>query len=504
MLLLLRRLVLALVLLEITPAFAAAPAVPDTAAGRQFSIWLQAINGDAPEMLLAFSRDHFALRASDDASRKRAEDWLQTGQTMDGFDVVRFESAGASELTAIARARNLESNFFAIRVEVDPNPPNLVTGFRLGRAPRPSDIPPIVRMTEALAIAALKAELDKESAEDRFAGAVMISRNGKRIFEAAYGLADREQKIPNSIDSRFRVGSMNKMFTGLAVTQLVEAGKIRLDDKIETYLPDYPNKEVASKVTIHQLLTHTGGVGDFGGDFKQDRNALREPKDYVARFGNHGLSFEPGAKWEYSSYGYDLLGRIIEIASGQSYYDYVREHIFKPAGMKSTDSLPEDRSVPGRVVGYTKWTGPLSPMKGPPHSIADLLGYRGTPAGSGYSTVGDMTRYAEALVNNKLLSLEFTRLLTTGMVETGRPDVGKYSYGLEEGKEPDGVPFFGHRGGGWGMNGELMIFPDSGYVITVLVNVDPPAASRIAQFVSQRLPAKKSDEARAGISPSTH
>ncbi len=141
-------------------------------------------------------------------------------------------------------------------------------------------------MSESDLLTALRTKLDQEVAADQFAGAVLIAKNGKPIFTAAYGLADREKKIPNKLGTRFRIGSMNKMFTATSILQLVQAGKIDLNAPLGKYLTDYPNKNVASKVTIHHLLTHTGGTGDFfGPQFDAHRLELRSLKDYVTLYG---------------------------------------------------------------------------------------------------------------------------------------------------------------------------------------------------------------------------
>ena len=365
---------------------------------------------------------------------------------------------------------------------------------------------PSRRLSEAETIAALKAELAKEAGEGRFSGAVMVAKAGKPVFQAAYGYADREKKIPNTVDTKFRFGSMGKMFTGTAVLQLVQAGKIKLDDPIAKYLPSYPNKEVAA-VTIHQLLTHTGGTGDiFGPEFDTHRTELKELSDYVSLYGNRGLEFKPGSRWEYSNYGYLLLGRIIEATTCQSYYDYVRDHIFKVAGMASTGNLPEDQYLPDRSVGYTRGgprvllpppgagpgdraPAPAPPGTGPLRSNLDTLPYRGTSAGGGYSTVEDLLKFVNALTSGSLLDTHYTNLLTTGKVNTPRPGT-KYAYGFEEVIEPDGVRQFGHGGGAPGMNGRLSVFPESGYVVVALANLDPPGADNVARFTGDRLPAR--------------
>jgi CubicO group peptidase (beta-lactamase class C family) len=294
-------------------------------------------------------------------------------------------------------------------------------------------------------------------------------------------MADRQRKIPNSPDTQFRIGSMNKMFTATAILQLDQAGKLKLTDPLGKYLTDYPNKEIAAKVTLHQLLTHTGGTGDiFGPDFDKNRLALKTLQDYVKLYGQRGPEFEPGSKWEYSNYGFLLLGVIVEKVSGQDYYAYVREHIFKPAGMSGTDSLPEDQSVPKRAVGYMKSDGSNAWAPN-----TDTLPYRGTSAGGGYSTVEDLLKFADALLSDKLLDSEHVALLTTGHVDT--PMGTRYAYGFMDNRASKPA-WFGHGGGAPGMNGELRVFAQSGYAVAVLSNFDPPAADRITTYIGNRLP----------------
>ena len=146
-----------------------------------------------------------------------------------------------------------------------------ILALELVAIPRPAAFP-IPRLTEGEAIAGVEALLRKQAAADRFSGAALVAKDGKVLFADAYGLADRERGIANTLETRFRIGSMNKMFTAVATLQLVEAGKLALDDPVGKHLRGYPNSEVATKVTVRHLLTHTGGTGDiFGPDF--DRNA---------------------------------------------------------------------------------------------------------------------------------------------------------------------------------------------------------------------------------------
>jgi CubicO group peptidase (beta-lactamase class C family) len=203
-------------------------------------------------------------------------------------------------------------------------------------------------------------------------------------------------------------------------------------------------------------------------------------QDYVNLYGNRAPEFEPGSRWEYSNYGFILLGAIIEKVSGQSYCDYVREHVYLRAGMNSTGSEPEDKAVSDRSVGYTK----MGSAAWAPNT--DTLPYRGSSAGGGYSTVEDLLRFADSLQGHKLLDALYTEMLTSG--KPGTPD-RSYAYGFED-RMVNGARCFGHGGGAPGMNGDLKICPATGYVIAVLANLDPPAASRVSDFIANRLPEK--------------
>ena len=356
--------------------------------------------------------------------------------------------------------------------------------FDLLDTPEPTSALDLVlhRLTEAEALAALETFVREEASADRFSGAALVAKDGEVLFSEAYGLADRERETPNTVQTRFRIGSMNKMFTAVAILQLVEAGKLDLTAPLGTYLTDYPNREVATEVTIHHLLTHTGGTGDiFGPEFEAHRKELRTLVDYVELYGERGPEFEPGSQWAYSNYGFILLGAVIEAVTGQSYYDYVNEHIYEPAGMTGTGSVPEDQAVPDRAIGY------MDPSGGTDwRPNTDTLPYRGTSAGGGYSTVEDFARFADALLSRELLSPDSTELLITGKEEIG-PGIS-YAYGFEDHRGAEGNGWVGHGGGAPGMNGDLRIYLPSGYVVVVLANLDPPVAQRVADYLDARLP----------------
>jgi D-alanyl-D-alanine carboxypeptidase len=372
--------------------------------------------------------------------------------------------------------------FGQLTLEVEAAEPYRIVKMEMRPIGHPAEFT-VPHLSDAELIAALRKRLDESVSADKFSGAVLVAKNGKPVFMQAYGLADREHKTPNTLKTRFRIGSMNKMFTAVAVLQLVQAGKLKLDDPLGKYLTDYPNKELAAEVTISELLSHTGGTGDFfGPESDKHRLELKTHEDYVKLYGSRPVRFEPGSRFEYSNYGFLLLGNVIEKVSGESYYDYVQEHIYKQAGMTSTGSEPEGQPVPDLSVGYTK-RGTSSW-----HPNTDFLPYRGTSAGGGYTTVGDLLSFANALRENKLLNAHSTELLTTSKVSMpGGED--SYGYGFAQ-MTMNGAKCVGHGGGSPGMNGEMEMCLDSSYIVVALANLDPPAATRVADFVMFRLPAE--------------
>jgi D-alanyl-D-alanine carboxypeptidase len=465
---------LAAVLLAI--AFLVAPAVraaadtelPKTPAGKVFAAWLAAFN----------SADAAQLRAFDAAYPRQGptppvEDRLRFREMTGGFTVVRIEKSEPLALTVLLQEKGSDT-VARLEVKLSADEPPKILRSMLEAIPRPADLA-IPRLKEAEALAALTARAGELAKKDEFSGVVLVARHGEVLLQKAWGLANREANTPATLDTRFRLGSMNKMFTSVATLQLVEAGKLSLDDTIGKILPDYPNKDVASKVTVRHLLTHTGGTGDiFGPDFDKNRLTLREHSDYLKLYGSRGLDHEAGAEFRYSNYGFVLLGALIEKVTGMSYYDYVRSHIFQPAGMSSTDSLTEADAVPNRSVGYMKGPGGWVPN-------TDTLPWRGTAAGGGYSTAGDLLRFAQALESGKLISKASLAAATTPYKE----DYG-YGFGInEEGPQKS----YGHSGGAPGMNGSLRIFPQLGYVVISLSNLDPPAATRLVDYFTLRMPA---------------
>lgn len=316
--------------------------------------------------------------------------------------------------------------------------------------------------------------------ENYFNGVVLIAKGDKTIYKKAFGYANIADKIPNKVNTKFNLASMNKMFTGLAIMQLVEKGKISLNDRVGKYLFEFPNKLVADSVTIHQLLTHTSGMGNFWAEHdKLAKEKFKTASDYLPLYAHQELLFSPGKGFQYSNSGYMVLGLIIEKVSGLSYSDYVKTYIFEPAKMKDTDSYDLEEAIPNMAIGYTMLLEKPGHWKNNMYSNVT----KGTPAGGGYSTAEDLLRFSMALQQNTLLKKEFTQLYSTGKVKYKE---GSYAYGIVE-SFLNGQRMLGHTGGHFGIANELMIFPESGYTVVILTNGEVENYWEVSNLIKKQL-----------------
>ncbi len=321
-------------------------------------------------------------------------------------------------------------------------------------------------------------------AADEFSGAVMVARGDDVLFQGAWGLASRSFGAPNRVDTKFNLGSMNKMFTAVAISQLAQRGKLDFDDTVGKHLPDWPNAAVRDRVKIHHLLTHTSGMGSYFNDAYQKaaKEQFRKVRDYRTLYADEPLSFEPGSNWSYSNSGFMLLGEIVEEVSGKDYFDYVRENVTAPLGMKDTDCYEMDRDTGNLAIGYTK-EGAYPLPEGEKWNNLYLHVVKGGPAGGCFSTVPDLLKFAAGLRGDKLLEARYTATMTSGKVspDPRKPET-EYAYGISE-RTLGSERIVGHGGGFPGINGQLDIYWSSGYTVAVLSNYDPPAAGALAEKI---------------------
>ena len=327
------------------------------------------------------------------------------------------------------------------------------------------------------AVAAIEQCAATLAGRGEFAGSVAVALDGEILFAEGYGgdgPARETASIPHNI------GSMAKMFTAVAIGQLVDSGRMRFDDPIGRHLSGLPPE--IGRITVEQLLTHRSGLGDYLRI--ENREAIasaRSARDLVEIAIAGGLRFEPGTRSAYSNSGFVLLGAAIEQVSGLNYADYVRQHVLGPAGMNETHmEAPPNAATPMTRMALQPGAAP-SPERRPAPAIG---GGRASPAGGAYSNAADLVRFAGALTDNRLTRPETTAALLRMAVPPadGRGgDRAGYALGFNL-WEVGGTLFAGHGGGAPGVNGELSFSP--AVAVAALSHYDPPSASHVTAFAS--------------------
>ena len=408
-----------------------------------------------------------------------------------GVEFHSVQDSKPNEATILLKAK-LTGEWLALGVRTEPEAPHRIAGIGMRQPKPPASAQPSKRLTDAQMAQELKALTDKLAGADIFSGAVLLAKDGVPIFKGAYGMANKDFNAPNRIDTKFNLGSMNKMFTAVAIAQLVERGKLSFDDPLSKFLPDFPDKASAEKIRIKHLLTHTAGLGGyFSRQWNESsRASYRTVDDMMKRAAaDEKLLFEPGARWQYSNTGMLVLGKVVEIVTGQSYYDYVRENITKPAGMINTDCYELDKVNPNLAVGYDKQftDNGVSFVN---NVFAHVL--RGGPHGGGYSTVEDLLKFDVALRANRLVGAEYVRQLLSAKPELNSPG---YGYGFQVSSDPH---IAGHGGGFLGISSNLDMFLGTGWTAIVMSNY-----GRGSQPVQQKMREliRSDREARASNNP---
>lgn len=309
----------------------------------------------------------------------------------------------------------------------------------------------------------LNAYIEKLDRSGDFYGSVLLAKDGKVLYKKACGLASKRFNVPNKTDTKFNLGSMNKMFTGVAIAQLVEKGKLSYEDLLGKYLGrDWITSETAEKVKIKHLLCHTSGLGSYFNEqyMNSSKKLFRAVDDFKVLVADDRPKFEPGTSWSYSNTGMFLLGAVIEKVTEISYHDYIRQNVTGPAGMVNTDTYEMDEPVPNLAIGYhregNKWKNNLYD-----HVI------KGGPAGGGFSTVEDLLKFDVSLRSGKLISRESFDLITSAKPELNSSG---YGYGFRI-RNSGNNRIVGHSGGFLGINSYLSMFLDSGYTVAVMSNI---------------------------------
>lgn len=480
----------ALIVLTTFTAFAQEAKLPNTPAGQRVAAYIKAFNSGDAALMSEFQNNNLtaaALQRRTDAERQQM--YQQIYSNLGGLELKRVMEVTNGAITVLFLAKT--KMWATLSFEIETQPPHKITGlgFEVDSNPPPdSEGAASKPKTDAELVSAVSDYLDKQVQADEFSGVVLLAKNGKAIFHKAYGLANKTYNAPNQLDTKFNLGSINKIFTKIAIAQLAEQGKLAFDDPLRKHLPDYPNRDAAAKVTIQHLLNMSSGIGDFFNE-KYDatpKNKIRSIKDYLPLFANEPLEFEPGTRRRYSNGGYIVLGAIIEALSGQDYYSYVREHIFKPAGMENSDAYELDALPANVATGYTRRASTDGREDAVRRSNIYTAPARGSSAGGGYSNAEDLLKFTLALQNGKLLNPEYSAWILSGR-DAAPPS---QTNGKAASTKITGGGL-GIAGGAPGINAILEMDIASGYTTIVLSNYDPPAAERVGRQIRSWLPQQK-------------
>ncbi|MEP6742321.1 MAG: serine hydrolase domain-containing protein [bacterium] len=473
-------LIILLLLLPVSLIAQTKPVIPDTPAGTQLKAWLRVFSTGDDAAFMKFISEHYskALLAENDAAY-RADRQARTYLDTRGFDIRDIEKTSNEEIVVLAQS-SLTGLWFRLTMKVEASPPYAITEYTAQRIQPPAKFPP-KKLSQKQLVQEIRAFMNKLAAADAFSGTLLVAKNGKPILTIVHGLASKGYNIPNRLDTKLPIASVGKMFTAIAIAQLAEQGKLSFTDTVGKHLPDYPNKEVAQKVTIHHLLTHSSGLGDtYSAKYICRKGVLRQVKDWLPLFVDDPkpLAFVPGARWQYSNQGFILLGAIIEKVSGENFFEYIRKHIFQPAGMVNTDYYEADRDTPNLAMGYTNFEDLGEDNYqfhiGERRNVSLYNGARGGPTGGLSSTAEDLFRFSLALRGNKLVSAKSVELLTSNKILARKYDANQtyWGYGFEL-ELIDGQRVIGHGGGDLGVSSAVRWYPDSGnYTIIVLSNYD--------------------------------
>ena len=308
-------------------------------------------------------------------------------------------------------------------------------------------------------------KLDAVVGAHDFLGTILVIQKGERLLARGYGLADLENEIPNALHTKFRIGSITKMFTSMAVMMLAEQGKLKIEDLLSVYLDDIPDHW--SQITLHHLLSNSSGIMHSWAlpGFTENMSLRATTPETIAKFVGQPLVALPGETYHYSGAGFFVLSQVIEKVSGQLYEAFLREHIFEPLEMADTGCDHPDPILPHRARGYAPAEDGLinSPMIYMP-----IL----TGGGNLYSTVEDLAKWDAALNAGKLISqASYERMYT--------PVLSHYAYGWRVMVE-NGRRSVMHGGGVSGFHTFLLRFPEDAVCIVVLSNVKPAPSNPIA------------------------
>lgn len=437
---------------------------------------IAAVNSQSPRNIRRFVATRFDKRSSiNDSWPSRCCDPEDVTTTLinlasrsGGLVLDEVHGSGA-EVVAFVKTRTGGTPVY-VEVQASKGHPEQITSYQIVPMLHPTSevlglVPPEATMGERVddARRALRRSADK----DLFSGTFAIVSHGKILLATAYGEADKAIHRRMTLETPFDIASVGKLFTAVAVAQLVAQHVLDYDTPIIRYLPDYPNREVASKITLRQLLTHTSGLADIYSESKPKR-PLRRLEDYYPLFADRPLLFEPGKGRAYSNTGFLVASMVVERVSGRDFREYLRTRIFRPAGMTHTGWLkPADVAVPYTLGNPDDPLAPSRPWVSAESFYAALLGGPAIGAGGEYSTVMDLVAFADSLQSERILDHRaFLRMVQQGVGCLCSSQAGRL--------------VFGHGGGGPGIDTGVQLDLGRDFVLVFLSNYSPPFPQQLA------------------------
>jgi CubicO group peptidase (beta-lactamase class C family) len=473
-----------------TPSMAATPAhtqLPDTPVGRLAGELLRHINRDDATRIRQWAPAIMSASIAPDDKADFIAGLVSAVRDEGGVDVfdVRTDPRQPGLLeVAVKGRRNAQAALFWL--VADPAHSNQFVQVHLVPMDNPLyDDWPKGSVSHAELGKQIHAVLDKLVRVSDFSGCVTVFDGGETVFDECRGLAERSFNVPIDHQTKFHVGSIDKMFTAVAIGQLVEAGKLSWNDTLAKLVPEYPDQATAKKITVWELLHHTAGLGDFlVPEYFEHFEHFVNPVDYLGLIARQPLAGQPGRQLSYSNAGYMLLGRIIENVSSESYFDYIQRHVFELAQMASSGFDSVDEIVPGLAVGYYHDDGVFSRTW-----KADWLkiGYKGSPAGGGHSTNADLLRFAKALHEGKLVKPATLAKMFDGEVPNDGPDA--IGAGIDE-RLSHGRHIRGHQGGIEGTTADLEMVWETGAAVALTSNEGQSQHWLLAEEIADLLAAE--------------
>lgn len=481
------------------PAGAPAPApaqFPETPFGRLAARFVDAINSGDSATAVRFAAEHLGRDPRGRSPEALARLLVKIQQQSGGFKVERAGMAGGAVRMTVESRRG--GSWLGMELEpATGDTTKIASLMTMPLPPHGMHLPPAAWSTDSTlgddAVAAvIRARVKQAVDSDRFSGVVLVAHGDRVLVHDVSGWADRERGVKNTAETPFATASLGKMFTGVAIAQLVADGKLSFDDTLAKVLPEYPNQDAARRVTIRQILTHTAGIPDvfLSGRFKGGHRYASHA-EILTTFADAPLNGNAGKSFDYSNGGFATLAAVVERLSGQSFGDYLRQRVFAPAGMRVPCTTP--------AVGYARWSelDPLgveprlpesvrgkksakpdtttakSAAASKPRECAPVLGF----GGNAY-TAEDLYRFARALRTGKLIPAALADTITTGKVAMGGPI--QYGFGFFV-RPLSGSRVIGHSGTNpdTGHDADLEMVWERDWTVVVLSNYDSPAGMQL-------------------------